>query len=83
MGYHAIPLACSCGERPDRILEVGLASDQTMVIHFWCSACSRVMFVTKGLDECVQECPPDAGTVLPRLVMDDAQLLQSLGIASE
>ena len=83
MSYRAIPLACYCGERPDRILEVGLTSEQTMVIHYWCSACSRVLFVTKGLDECHQECPiPEAADAPPQVVADDARFLQSMGIAA-
>jgi hypothetical protein len=83
MGYRAIPLVCFCGDRPDRILEVGLTSDQAMVIHFWCSTCNRVLFVTKGLAECAQECPaPDAEDAPPQAAMDDARFLQSLGIAA-
>ena len=83
MSYRAIPLACYCGERPDRILEVGLTSDQTVVIHFWCSACSRVLFVTKALDECERECPVvDGGAESPQVLTDDARFLQSMGIAA-
>ncbi|MCU1236430.1 MAG: hypothetical protein JWP63_4397 [Candidatus Solibacter sp.] len=83
MSYRAIPLSCYCGERPDRILEVGLTSEQTMVIHYWCAACSRVLFVTKGLDECVQHCPTrDEADTPPQVVADDARFLQSMGIAT-
>jgi hypothetical protein len=83
MSYRALPLSCLCGERPDRILEVGLTSDQNMVIHYWCSSCSRVLFVTKGLAECTQECPaPDAEEAPPQVSMDDGRFLRSIGIAT-
>jgi hypothetical protein len=39
-------LACYCGQVPDRILEVGFTSNRHVVVHFWCSACSRVLFVS-------------------------------------
>ena len=82
MSYRAIPLACYCGERPDRILEVGITSEQTMVIHYWCSACSRVLFLSKDLAECAQECPaPYAADAPPQVAADDARFLQSLGIS--
>ena len=57
MGYRAMQLACYCGEAPDRILEVGFTSDRHMVVHYWCSSCSRVLFVSHSLDECTQACP--------------------------
>jgi hypothetical protein len=57
MSYRTLPLSCHCGERPDRILEVGFTSDRHMVVHYWCSACSRVLFVSKPLKECEQACP--------------------------
>jgi hypothetical protein len=83
MSYRALPLACYCGERPDRILEVGFTSDQTMVVHYWCSACSRVLFVSKALSECMDACPvPEAGDEPPQEIADDARFLQSMGIAA-
>ena len=83
MSYRPLPLACFCGEVPDRILEVGFTSDKHVVIHFWCSSCSRVLFVTKTLDECEKECPPpDADFVMYSQDDEDARFLQSLGIAS-
>jgi hypothetical protein len=83
MSYSAIPLSCYCGERPDRILEVGLTSDQKMVIHYWCSACSRVLFVSKSLTECAIECPPRVeDDAPPQAAIDDARFLQSMGIAA-
>jgi len=81
MSYRALPLTCYCGERPDRILEVGFTSDQTMVVHYWCASCSRVLFVSKTLAECSQECPePDVADVPPQVIADDARFLQSIGI---
>lgn len=81
MSYRAIPLACYCGERPDRILEVGLTSDQTVVVHYWCSACSRVLFIAKNLAECARECPaPDQEDPLAQFAADDALFLRSMGI---
>jgi hypothetical protein len=57
-----------------------------MVIHYWCSACSRVLFVSKGLDECAQECPsPDEAAeedAPPQVAADDARFLESMGIVS-
>ena len=52
MDYRAMQLACYCGQAPDRILEVGFTSNRHVVVHFWCSACSRVLFVSRSLDEC-------------------------------
>jgi hypothetical protein len=83
MSYRPLPLSCYCGEIPDRILEVGFTSDKHMVVHFWCSACSRVLFVTKTLEECAGECPPpDADFVMYSQDEEDARFLQSLGITT-
>jgi hypothetical protein len=81
MEYRAMQLNCYCGQAPDRILEVGLTSDRHLVVHFWCSACSRVLFVSRTLDECEEACPaPDAETET-QSAAEDARFLQSLGIA--
>ena len=83
MSYRPLPLACFCGEVPDRILEVGFTSDKHVVIHFWCSSCSRVLFVTKTLGECENECPPpDGDFVMYSQDEEDARFLQSLGITN-
>jgi hypothetical protein len=86
MSYRALPLECYCGERPDRILEVGFTSEQTMVVHYWCSACSRVLFISKGLEECSRECPEADIEVVPLPIIathsDDARFLHSMGIAA-
>jgi hypothetical protein len=82
MGYKALQLACYCGHAPDRILEVGFTSDRHMVVHFWCSACSRVLFISQSLDECARACPPADAEAEILAATEDAQFLQSLGIAS-
>jgi hypothetical protein len=84
MSYRPMPLACYCGEIPDRILEVGFTSDRNMVVHFWCSSCSRVLFVSRSLEECAESCPaPDPGDNLTGYGQEDAQFLQSIGISFE
>jgi len=84
MSYRPLPLSCFCGEVPDRILEVGFTSDSHMVVHYWCSACSRVLFVSKTLEECADACPlPDAGENPIDHDAEDAAFLQSIGIAFE
>ena len=81
MGYRAMQLACYCGEAPDRILEVGFTSDRNMVVHFWCSACNRVLFISQSLDTCEQACPlPDEAEIQSKA--EDARFLESLGIAA-
>ena len=81
MSYRALPLACYCGERPDRILEVGLTTEGSMVVHYWCASCSRVLFTSKPLAECLQECPPPDDTdAPPQVAAEDARFLQIMGI---
>ena len=82
MGYRAMQLNCYCGQAPDRILEVGFTSDRHMVVHFWCSACSRVLFRSQSLDECEQACPPADAEAETQSAVEDARFLQSLGIAA-
>jgi len=80
MNYRALPLECYCGEAPDQILEVGVTSDRHLVIHYWCSACKRVIFSSRTLEECRQLCPqPDS--IAGDTAAEDARFLQSLGIA--
>jgi hypothetical protein len=83
MGYRALPFTCFCGEAPDRILEVGLTSDHSMVVHFWCSACSRVVFSSKSLDECAAECPKADVAEVKLAAEGDARFLESIGILAE
>jgi hypothetical protein len=81
MGYKAMQLACYCGQAPDRILEVGFTSDRNMVVHFWCSTCSRVLFKSQSLEECEGAFPPADVEADTRSKADDARFLQSIGIA--
>jgi hypothetical protein len=74
-------MACYCGQVPDRILEVGFTSEGSMVVHFWCSACSRVLFISKSLEACAKECPPANMEAEKQSADADASFLQSLGIA--
>jgi len=81
MNYRAMPLECYCGEVPEQILEVGFTSDRHMVIHYWCSACNRVVFLSRTLDECRDFCPQPAED--PSIAAaEDARFLESLGIRS-
>ena len=84
MSYLPLPLSCYCGEVPDRILEVGFTSDRHMVIHYWCSSCSRVLFISKTLEECGNSCPlpEESGNALDHNP-DDARFLNSVGIVFE
>ena len=81
MGYQAMQLSCYCGQAPDRILEVGFTSEGNMVVHFWCSACSRVLVISKSLEECAQACPPPDAEAEKQSAEADASFLASLGIA--
>jgi hypothetical protein len=81
MDYRAMPLECYCGEAPEQILEVGFTSDRHLVIHYWCSACNRVVFMSRTLDECRDLCPKPEGDP-PCAASDDARFLESLGIST-
>jgi hypothetical protein len=81
MGYRAMQFACDCGQPPDRILEVGFTSDGNMVVHFWCSACHRVHFISHSPGECQRECPPPDTRADSLSAAGDARFLRSLGIA--
>jgi hypothetical protein len=52
-----------------------------MVVHFWCSTCNRVLFISRSLDACEQACPPPDVEADSRSKAEDARFLQSLGIA--
>lgn len=81
MNYRAMPLECYCGQVPEQILEVGFTSDLHMVIHYWCSACNRVVFLSRTLQECRDLCPQPSED--PSIAAaDDARFLESLGIRS-
>jgi hypothetical protein len=81
MGYRAMQFACHCGQPPDRILEIGFTSEGNLVVHFWCSACNRVLFISQSLDECRRECPPADTRADSLSAAVDAHFLRSIGIA--
>jgi hypothetical protein len=81
MGYRAMQFACDCGQPPDRILETGFSSDGKLVVHFWCSECHRVLYISQSLDECRLECPPPDAQADSLSASGDTRFLQSLGIA--
>ena len=91
MNYRHLSLHCQCGEIPDRIVEVGFTDDHKLVIHWWCTKCQKVVYVSKSLTECWRECPsPDYSldsvlNVLPKPAGDiyeeeDAEFLRSIGV---
>lgn len=87
MGYRHISLCCGCGQPPSRIDEIGLTDDHELVIHWWCDECKRVVYASKPLAECWNECPSPQpkGDVLEQKLEEcfDLQFLQSLGISPE
>ena len=82
MGYRAMQFACRCGQPPDRILEIGFTSEAQLVVHFWCSNCQRVFYMSQALDECRLECPPPDAEADSRSAAEDARFLRSIGIAA-
>jgi hypothetical protein len=89
MGYRHLSLCCKCGQSPTRIDEVGLTDDHELVIHWWCEECKRVVYASKSLAECWQDCPkPEQQPVeTPRMSSlaavpsrFDDRFLKSLGI---
>lgn len=89
MGYRHLSLCCKCGQAPTRIDEVGLTDDHELVIHWWCEECKRVVYASKSLAECWQDCPkadvpvpverPAAVSSAAQSRYDD-RFLKSLGI---
>jgi len=88
MGYRHLSLSCKCGQTPSRIDEVGLTDDHELVIHWWCEECKRVVYASKSLADCWQDCPkpqPDSkADALEEKIEEcfDAKFLQSVGIAA-
>jgi hypothetical protein len=90
MGYRHLSLCCKCGQSPTRIDEVGLTDDHELVIHWWCEECKRVVYASKSLAECWQDCPkPETPAEAPRTPVTslatapsrfDDRFLKSLGI---
>ena len=87
MKFRQFPLSCECGLVPTRIRQVGLSTEHQLVIHWWCVACRKAMFVVKDLAECWEECPtPESEGTIPAPAYDadrqrgDANFLHSMGI---
>ena len=84
MGYRHISLCCKCGLAPARIDEVGLTDDHELVIHWWCEECKRVVYASKSLADCWQDCPkPAPPQEIPEKTLSDAydiQFMQSIGV---
>ena len=88
MNYRHLSLRCHCGEVPERIAEVGFSEDHSLVIHWWCTQCQKVVYVTKPLTDCWRECPSSEHSldrVLPKadpdgLLEQDADFLRSCGV---
>ena len=87
MGYRHLSVLCSCGSAPSHVDEVGLTDDHQLVIHWWCEECRRVVYATKPLTECWEDCPrADSSGPPPRPVAPkadsgfDGDFLKSLGI---
>lgn len=85
MGYRHISLCCKCGLTPTRIDEVGLTDDHELVIHWWCEDCKRVVYASKSLADCWQDCPKpeQPKQEIPEKTLSDAfdaQFMQSIGV---
>lgn len=84
MGYRHISLSCKCGLAPTRIDEVGLTDDHELVIHWWCEDCKRVVYASKSLADCWQDCPKalPKQEISEKTLSDafDAQFMQSIGV---
>ena len=88
MNYRHLSLHCHCGEIPERIAEVGFTDDRSLVIHWWCTQCQKVVYVAKPLTDCWRECPSiehSLDRVLPKLPdgayqAEDAEFLRSIGV---
>lgn len=86
MGSRHISLSCKCGLAPTRIDEVGLTDDHELVIHWWCEDCKRVVYASKSLADCWQDCPKPAPQEIPEQLLSeayDAQFMQSIGVKLE
>jgi hypothetical protein len=72
---------------PTRIDEVGLTDDHELVIHWWCEDCKRVVYASKSLADCWQDCPkPEQKQEIPEKTLSDAfdaQFMQSIGMRLE
>jgi len=69
---------------PTRIDEVGLTDDHELVIHWWCEDCKRVVYASKSLADCWQDCPKaEPKQEIPEKTLSDAfdaQFMHSIGV---
>jgi hypothetical protein len=88
MNYRHLSLHCQCGEVPDRLAEVGFTDDHNLVIHWWCTHCEKVVYVSKPLTDGWRECPSPHHS-LDNVLQDlrpesyeeqDAVFLRSIGV---
>jgi hypothetical protein len=89
MEYKHLPLTCHCGEIPFHIEEVGFTEDHQLVVHWWCTKCQRVVYVSKPLTDCWRECPAPSAhlkvaappfAAKPAYGAEDIQFLGAMGI---
>jgi hypothetical protein len=88
MNYRHLSLRCHCGQIPDRIARVGFTEDHSLVIHWWCTQCHKVVCVAKSLSDCWRDCPSADQAIdraLPELSdgayqEEDAEFLRRIGV---
>jgi hypothetical protein len=88
MNYRHLSLRCHCGQIPDRIAQLGFTEDHSLVIHWWCTQCQKVVYVAKSLSDCWRDCPTPGHSLdsaLPELAdgayrEEDAEFLRSIGV---
>jgi len=67
---------------------VGFSEDHHLVVHWWCEKCEKVVYISKPLTECWQECPATERSLdrvlakWPDEAKDDAdaKFLHSIGV---
>ncbi|MBZ5723722.1 MAG: hypothetical protein LAP87_01890 [Acidobacteriia bacterium] len=87
MNYRHLALCCQCGTVPEHLDEVGFSDDHQLVIHWWCTACQRLVYTSKPLAECWRDCPNPASTLEAALqkleaayAAEDASFLRQMGV---
>ncbi|HUI55349.1 MAG TPA: hypothetical protein VLY04_10270 [Bryobacteraceae bacterium] len=88
MNYRHLALHCNCGEIPEHIAEVGFTEDHQLVVHWWCTQCQKLVYISKPLTDCWRECPTREQSLeyaLPRATggtyeKEDAAFLRSIGV---
>jgi hypothetical protein len=89
MKFRQLQLACSCGQVPDVIHQVGLTSEYELVIHWTCSECGQLVYAVKSLADCCRECPEaEPSEEVPEMPTrfgshaSDTEFLRSMGISA-